>query len=54
MDKIQLQLSAESFFQLNIDQAEKMYQMAISKIDPMQGIGRSVLWYRYNGINGQG
>ena len=34
MDKIQLQLSAESFFQLNIDQAEKMYQMAISKIDP--------------------
>jgi 23S rRNA (uracil-5-)-methyltransferase rumA len=34
MDQIQLQLSAESFFQLNIDQAEKMYQMAISKIDP--------------------
>ena len=34
MDQIQLQLSAESFFQLNINQAEKMYQMAISKIDP--------------------
>ncbi|MDY6035398.1 MAG: 23S rRNA (uracil(1939)-C(5))-methyltransferase RlmD [Bulleidia sp.] len=33
IDQIKVQLSPESFFQLNVDQAEKMYQMAISKID---------------------
>ncbi len=33
MNGITLQLSPQSFFQLNVKQAEKMYQMAISKID---------------------
>ena len=31
---ITLQLSPQAFFQLNIDQAEKMYETAVSKIDP--------------------
>ena len=30
----QIYLSAESFFQLNLSQAEAMYRMAVSKIDP--------------------
>lgn len=34
MDDIILQLSPESFFQLNIPQARELYHMAISKIDP--------------------
>ena len=29
-----LELSPRAFFQLNIEQAEKLYQMAVSKIDP--------------------
>lgn len=31
---ITIALSPESFFQLNVSQAEKMYEMAVSKIDP--------------------
>ena len=31
---IKLRLSPQSFFQLNIPQAEKLYEMAVSKIDP--------------------
>ncbi len=31
---IRLQLSPQSFFQLNREQAEKMYAMAVSKVDP--------------------
>jgi 23S rRNA (uracil1939-C5)-methyltransferase len=34
MNGIVLQLSPESFFQLNIPQAKELYQMAVSKIDP--------------------
>ena len=33
---ITLQLSPESFFQLNISQARSLYEMAVSKIDPCQ------------------
>lgn len=36
MKEISLQLAPDSFFQLNIKQAEKMYEMAISKIDPCE------------------
>lgn len=31
---IELRLSPQSFFQLNKEQAEKMYEMAVSKVDP--------------------
>ncbi|MEE8807195.1 MAG: 23S rRNA (uracil(1939)-C(5))-methyltransferase RlmD, partial [Lactimicrobium sp.] len=34
MNGLQLQLSPRSFFQLNTEQAEKMYAMAVSKVDP--------------------
>jgi len=34
MHDLTLQLSADSFFQLNVSQAEKMYSTAVSKIDP--------------------
>ena len=34
MDDITLQLSPQSFFQLNIPQAKELYHMAVSKIDP--------------------
>lgn len=34
MDGIVLQLSPQSFFQLNIPQARELYRMAIAKIDP--------------------
>ncbi|MBQ6451132.1 MAG: 23S rRNA (uracil(1939)-C(5))-methyltransferase RlmD [Solobacterium sp.] len=33
---IQLQLSPRSFFQLNAEEAEKLYAMAVSKIDPCE------------------
>jgi 23S rRNA (uracil1939-C5)-methyltransferase len=34
LGNITLQLSPEAFYQLNAEQAEKMYRMAVSKIDP--------------------
>ena len=34
MNGLQLQLSPRSFFQLNTAQAEKLYAMAVSKVDP--------------------
>ena len=36
MAGITIALSPESFFQLNVEQAEKMYETAVSKIDPCE------------------
>ncbi|MCR5229778.1 MAG: 23S rRNA (uracil(1939)-C(5))-methyltransferase RlmD [Solobacterium sp.] len=38
---ISLMLSADSFFQLNVEQAEKLYEMAVSKIDPCNTVAEA-------------
>ncbi len=41
MHGIDLKLSAESFFQLNVEQAEKLYEIAVSKIDPCNTVAEA-------------